>query len=327
MDAMKIGIIGTGWIAERMAITLMGMKGVEAYAVASRQLQTARDFAEKWGFTRAYGSYEEMLTDEQVELVYIATPHSHHYEHARMSLLHGKAVLCEKAFTSNAREAEELLKLAKEKSLFITEAIWTRYMPLSQTINEIIASDIIGRPMTLSANLSYPIGNRERLRQPALAGGALLDLGVYTLNFASMVFGTRIENITSTCIKTDTGVDAQNSITLTFKDGKIAVLHSTMLSMTDRQGIISGEKGHIIVENINNPQRITVVTEDYQTVAVYNCPPQITGYEYQVYASMEALKNGWLESPFMPHAETLRIMRLMDSLRKEWGVRYPSDEQ
>ena len=180
--------------------------------------------------------------------------------------------------------------------------------------------------MTLSANLGYPIGNRERLRQPALAGGALLDLGVYALNFASMVFGTDVERVTSTCVKTDTGVDAQNSITLTFKDGKIAVLHSSMLSMTDRQGIISGDKGHLIIENINNPQRIRVVTEDYKTAVVYNCPPQITGYEYQVYASMEALRNRWLESPYMPHAETLRIMRMMDDLRREWGVRYPADE-
>ena len=225
-----------------------------------------------------------------------------------------------------ATEAEELLNLAKEKELFITEAIWTRYMPLSQTINDLVNGGIIGRPMTLSANLGYPIGNRERLRQPALAGGALLDLGVYALNFASMVFGTDVERVTSTCVKTDTGVDAQNSITLTFKDGKIAVLHSSMLSMTDRQGIISGDKGHLIIENINNPQRIRVVTEDYKTAVVYNCPPQITGYEYQVYASMEALRNGWLESPYMPHAETLRIMRMMDDLRREWGVRYPADE-
>jgi len=326
MDTVRIGIIGTGWIAEKMAITLRGMTGVEAYAIASRQLQSAQDFADKWGFTCAYGSYEEMLDDEQVQLVYIATPHSHHYEHARMSLLKGKAVLCEKAFTANARQAEELLNLAKEKKLFITEAIWTRYMPLSQTINEIVASGIIGCPKTLSANLGYPIGDRERLRQPALAGGALLDLGVYALNFASMVFGTDIESIASTCVKTDTGVDAQNSMTLVFKDGKIAVLHSTMLSMTDRQGIISGERGHLIVENINNPQSVTVVTEDYKTIAVYNCPPQITGYEYQVLASIEALQNGWLESPYMPHAETLRIMRLMDSLRREWGIRYPCDE-
>ena len=160
MDTVKIGIIGTGWIAEKMAITLEGMEGVEAYAVASRQLQTACDFADRWGFTRAYGSYEEMLDDEEVELVYIATPHSHHFEHARMSLLKGKAVLCEKAFTANARQAEELLNLAKEKELFITEAIWTRYMPLSQTINDLVNGGIIGRPMTLSANLGYPIGNR-----------------------------------------------------------------------------------------------------------------------------------------------------------------------
>lgn len=158
MDTVKIGIIGTGWIAEKMAITLEGMEGVEAYAVASRQLQTACDFADRWGFTRTYGSYEEMLDDEEVELVYIATPHSHHFEHARMSLLKGKAVLCEKAFTANARQAEELLNLAKEKELFITEAIWTRYMPLSQTINDLVNGGIIGRPMTLSANLGYPIG-------------------------------------------------------------------------------------------------------------------------------------------------------------------------
>lgn len=326
MENVKIGIIGAGWIAEQMAITLRGMTGVEAYAIASRSMQNAREFADRWGFARAYGSYEEMLDDEQVQLVYIATPHSHHLEHARMSLLRGKPVLCEKAFTANARQAEELLNLAREKNLFITEAIWTRYMPLSRTINELLESGIIGRPMTLSANLGYPIGNRERLMQPALAGGALLDLGVYTLNFASMVFGTQIEQIVSTCVKTPTGVDAQNSITLTFDDGRMAVLHSTMLSMTDRQGIISGNRGHLIVENINNPQRVTVVTEDYRTVAVYDCPPQITGYEYQVYASVEALKNGWLESPYMPHAETLRIMRLMDDLRREWGIRYPFED-
>ncbi|WP_321331625.1 Gfo/Idh/MocA family oxidoreductase [uncultured Bacteroides sp.] len=323
MDVIKVGIIGTGWIAEKMAITLRGMTGVEAYAVASRNLSTARAFADKWKFTRFYGSYEEMLDDEQVQLVYIATPHSQHYENARMSLLKGKPVLCEKAFTPNARQAEELLHLAHEKNLFITEAIWTRYMPLSHTINEILSSNIIGRPTTLSANLGYPIGDRERLLQPALAGGALLDLGVYTLNFASMVFGADVKEVVSTCVKTDTGVDAQNSITLIYNDGRMAALHSTMFAMTDRRGIISGNKGHLIVENINNPQRLTVVTGDYEVIARYDCPPQITGYEYQVYASIEALHNGWLESPYMPHAETLRIMKLMDSLRREWEVRYP----
>ncbi len=323
---MKIGIIGAGWIAERMAVTLQGMtNGAEAYAIASRDRVKAEAFATQWGVARAYGSYEALLDDEQVELVYIATPHSHHYEHVRMSLLKGKHVLCEKAFTANAREAEELLALAREKKLFLTEAIWTRYMPLSQTINEVIASGVIGTPAMLSANLCYPILNKERSRQPELAGGALLDLGVYTLNFALMAFGTDIKEVVSTCTKIETGVDVQNSITLVYGDGRMAALHSSFLAKSDRCGIISGDKGHLIVENINNPQSITVVNDEYQEVAHYSCPPQITGYEYQVYASMEAIRNGWLESPCMPHAETLRVMQMMDALRKEWGVVYPND--
>ncbi|NDV95347.1 gfo/Idh/MocA family oxidoreductase [Dysgonomonas sp. 521] len=322
---MKIGIIGTGWIAGMLAKTIKGMENVEAYAVASRRQDTADAFAREWGITRAYGSYEAMLDDEQVELVYIATPHSLHYENAIQCILKGKPVLCEKAFTVNAWQAEEVLNLAKEKNVFITEAIWTRYMPLSQKINEILASGVIGYPMMLSANLGYPIADKERSKEPSLAGGTLLDLGVYPVNFASMVFGTEVENIVSSCTKMLTGVDAQNSITITFKSGQMAVLHSSMYVKTDRQGVISGREGHLIVENINNPQSITVVNNNYETVARYDCPPQITGYEYQVYACMEALRNGWLESPYMPHAETVRIMRMMDDLRKEWGVRYPFD--
>ena len=321
----RIGIIGCGWIAEKMAITLQGMEKVEAYAIASRDLNKAETFAQKWNFTRAYGSYEEKLDDELVDLVYIATPHSHHYAHTRLSLLKGKPVLCEKAFTANAKEAEELLQLAKEKNLFLTEAIWTRYMPLSQTICELVDNGAIGRPQLLTANLCYPNYHKERMHKPELAGGALLDLGVYTLNFAAMVFGTDIIRTTSACIKTDMGVDAQNSITLEYADGKMAILCSSQMAKSDRQGIISGDKGFIIVDNINNPQKVSVYDSDYQLTAVYNCPPQITGYEYQVYASIEALENGWLESPFMPHQETLRIMRQMDELRKEWGVIYPSD--
>lgn len=321
----RIGIIGCGWIAEKMAITLQGMEKVEAYAIASRDLNKAETFAQKWNFTRAYGSYEEMLDDELVDLVYIATPHSHHYAHTRLSLLKGKPVLCEKAFTANAKEAEELLQLAKEKNLFLTEAIWTRYMPLSQTICELVDNGAIGRPQLLTANLCYPNYHKERMHKPELAGGALLDLGVYTLNFAAMVFGTDIIRTTSACIKTDTGVDAQNSITLEYADGKMAILCSSQMAKSDRQGIISGDKGFMIVDNINNPQKVSVYDSDYQLTAVYNCPPQITGYEYQVYASIEALENGWLESPFMPHQETLRIMRQMDELRNEWGVIYPSD--
>lgn len=308
-----------------MAITLGGMKGVERYAVASRSKEKAELFAREWQFIKAYGSYEELASDPEVDLIYIATPHSHHYEHARMCIGKGKPVLCEKAFTANARQAEDLLAYAKEKGVFITEAIWTRYMPLSLKIQELVKSGVIGTPYTLSANLSYPMSHKERIQRPELAGGALLDIGVYALNFAAMAFGTEIERMESSCQLTATGMDAQENITLFYKDGKMASLQSSIYAKSDRMGVISGDKGQLIVENINCPQSVRVIDDNYNISAVYYAPQCITGYEYQVYASIEAIEKGWLESPYMPHAETLRIMRQMDDLRKAWGVVYPCD--
>lgn len=325
MKIYKIGIIGCGGIAKKMAATLGKMKEVQRYAVASRNQEKAQAFANEWGFEKAYGSYEELTNDPQVDLIYIATPHAMHYDNARMCIEKGKPVLCEKAFTANARQAEELLSFAHEKKVFITEAIWTRYMPLSLTIQDLLKKGVIGTPYTLSANLSYPISDKERIIRPELAGGALLDIGVYTLNFAAMAFGDDIAETHSAYQKTATGVDAQESITLFYKDGKMATLQSSIYAQSDRMGVISGDKGHLIVENINCPESVRVVDREYKTVAVYQAPEHITGYEYQVYASIEAIEKGWLESPYMPHAETLRIMRQMDNLRKEWGVVYPCD--
>ena len=189
---MKIGILGAGGIAVQMAKTVAGMKDVENYAVAARSFERAQAFAEKYGFSKAYGSYEEMLADPQVDLVYIATPHSHHYLHAKMCLEAGKNVLCEKAFTVNADQARKLFALAKEKNLLITEAIWTRYMPSRKMIDDIISSGVIGEVTAVIANLNYAISEVERIRKPELAGGALLDVGVYTINFASMVLGDKL---------------------------------------------------------------------------------------------------------------------------------------
>ena len=193
MKKYKIGIIGCGHIAEKMAATINGMQEAESYAVASRSIEKAQAFATKWNFSKAYGSYEELVTDSEVDLVYIATPHSHHYEHARLCIMNGKPVLCEKSFTANAHQAEELIRLAEEKNIFITEAIWTRYMPLSVKMKELLDEGVIGKPYTLSANLGYVIADKDRIAKPELAGGALLDIGVYTLNFAAMAFGSDIK--------------------------------------------------------------------------------------------------------------------------------------
>ena len=186
MEQMKVGIIGAGRIAANMAKTLNGMDDAVAYAIAARNLDRAQKFAKEWGFEKAYGSYEELVNDPEVELIYIATPHPFHIEHAKLCITHGKPVLCEKPFTVNAAGAKEVFDLAKEKEVFITEAIWTRYLPSRKIIDDIIASGEIGELKGISANLGYDMRTKERLINPELAGGALLDVGIYPLNFASM---------------------------------------------------------------------------------------------------------------------------------------------
>ena len=327
LGKFNVGIMGTGNIAAVMAETLNRMKGVKLYAVASREKVKADVFAGKHGVKKAYGSYEELVKDNKVELIYIATPHSEHYENARLCLENNKPVLCEKSFTANAAQAEELFKLAREKHVFITEAIWTRYMPMLKTIREVIGSGVIGDPKTLTANLGYVIDKVERILSPALAGGALLDVGVYPINFAMMIFGNDIEKVRSSCTYTDTGVDRQNTVTLQYGDGKYAVLNSSMESLSDRKGIIYGTKGFAIVENINNFESITVYDASYKKAAEYKRPKQISGYEYEVEASIRAIRAGKIQWEEMPHEEILRVMKLMDSLRKEWGIVYPFEQE
>ncbi len=322
---MNIGILGAGNIASTMAKTLNSMKGVKCRAVASRDLARAKNFALEHRIQNAYGSYEELASDPAIDIIYIATPHSHHAEHAKLCIEHGKAVLCEKAFAKNAAEAKSVLDFAKEKNVLVTEAIWTRYMPSRKLIDEILVSSIIGKITSLSANLHYNIYHKERLVNPALAGGALLDVGIYTLNFALMHFGAEIERVESSAALTETGVDGTNSITLYYKDGRTAFLNSGMFSRSDRKGIFFGERGYIVVENINNPNSICVFDERDNLVKKVEVPPQISGYEYEVEETVAALSAKKIECDSMPHRETLRVMEIMDSLRKSWGVKFPGE--
>ena len=326
----NVAILGAGNIARQMAKTLRLMKArgdkVELYAVGSRDKARAEAFAQAEGFAKAYGSYGELLRDDGVDLVYIATPHSHHGEQIEQCVTHGKAVLCEKAFTATAAQAERALALAKEKGVLVTEAIWTRYVPMRRMLDELLASGAIGTPRVLTANLGYTIYDKERIRRPELAGGALLDVGVYVLNFAAMVFGTQVERMESSVRLMDTGVDMQESITLHYPDGRMAELMATAACNTSRRCWIYGDQGCAEVDNVNNPRRITLyanANDPASGTRVIDAPPQLTGYEYEVLACLRALETGALECPEMPHAETLRIMRWMDTLRHSWDMRYP----
>lgn len=321
----KVGIIGAGWIAEKMAEALAPLEDYCVYAIASRSIGKATEFAGRWNIPKAYGSYEDMVKDNDVDLVYIATPHSHHFPHAMLALNAGKPVLVEKAFTANAAEAEELIETARSKGLFITEAIWTRYMPLSHKVKEIMESGIIGKPRVITATLCYMMEFKERILRPDLCGGALLDLGVYALNFARMYFGTDIVRTVSNCHMGPTGIDLQECISLSYADGKMANLQAGTLCLNDRQGIINGTEGYIRVDNINCPE-VVEVYRNYELVERYVKPEDmVNGYEYQVIEARRCIEAGLAESPMMPHQETLDIMKQMDGLRKEWGVVYPMD--
>ena len=323
----KIGILGAGWIAEKMAETVAAMDGYEIFAVASRSLEKAQAFASKWNICKAFGSYEELVSEKEIDMIYIATPHSHHYQHTKLAIEHGKPCLVEKAFTANAREAKDLLEFAKKRNVFVTEAIWTRYMPLSHKIKELLENGAIGEPRLLSASLCYPLEDKERITNPALCGGALLDVGVYVLNFARMYFGNNVVKTVTNCQLGETGMDMQESISLSYADGKMANLQAGARCLNDRQGIISGTEGYIRVDNVNCPERVEVY-RNYSLVETYLKPENmISGYEYQVIESRRCIESGMLESPMMPHAETISVMQQMDSLRKEWGVIYPMDKQ
>lgn len=322
---MKIGILGAGRIAATLAETMNKMPEVECYGVASRDLEKAKTFAKEHGFQHAFGSYEGMLADEEVELIYIATPHSHHYQHIKMCLEAGKHVLCEKSFTVNEKQAAEVFRIAKEKNLLLTEAIWTRYMPSRKMINDLLAEKVIGDVAKMTANLNYPLCDKERIVKPELAGGALLDVGIYPLNFVYMHFGDKVKKMHSAVQMTSAGVDGENGMILLYEDGRMAILNSGIHGKSDSQGVFYGSAGCMIVENINNPEAIKIYDKERNLVRELKVPEQISGYEYEIKETISCIKEGKLECPSMPHTETLKMMHVMDELRASWGMKYPEE--
>jgi predicted dehydrogenase len=325
---MKVAILGAGNIARKMAKTLTSMEGVEAYAVAARDLDRAEVFARQYGIRNAYGSYEEMVKDPKIDLVYISTIITSHAEHMKLCLKHDKPVLCEKPFAINAVEAKEVIELGKQKNLLVTEAIWTRYLPMRKVMDDVLASGIIGKPLSLIANLGETAirpSHVDRLARMELGGGALLDMGVYTVNFALMTFGSEIKEIHSTMIPYETGVDAMSNTTLVYDDGKIAMLHSNMLAWCDKKGMIFGDKGYIESVRISNCEGIRIYDHERKIIASYETPRQITGFEYQVEACKKSLESNRIECAEMPHAEIIKVLEIMDKIRGIWGMKYPME--
>ena len=330
---MKFAILGCGFIATKMAeaVKAIESRGVEAYAVASRSLTKAEKFAKDYGFGRAYGSYEELAKDPAVDLVYTATPHSEHYNNILLCLEHGKNLLVEKAFTANALMASEVIALAEEKGVFLSEAMWTRFLPAVQMVKDLILAGKIGKVESVEADFSMPLSHIERLRKPELAGGALLDLGIYSLTFADIFLTddeiagaeNHIVQTKTHCVKFDTGVDATDWIDLIYANGQVAHLKTSMVAPLKNEGVIYGTDGFIRVLNLNDMVEIQLFDKAGSLLESIT-PPRIENcYEYEVLACKAALEKGQKECAEMPHSKTMQMMTQMDGLRASWGVSYP----
>lgn len=320
------GILATGNISDQMAQALTASPEANVVAVASRAQAKADAFGARWDIPNRYSSYEALAADPAVEVVYIGTPHSHHYDNMLLCLEAGKHVLCEKAFTLNARQAEQCVTLARERGLFLMEAMWTRFIPAMQQVKTWLADGAIGDIRLVQADfcIDLPFDPANRLYNPALGGGALLDLGIYPLSLATNVLGLPAA-MQSHAHLGATGVDELAAITLLYADGAAAQLACSMRLDKPAEAHISGSAGYIrIHDRFLHPEWLTIKRAG-QTPHTVRVPYAGNGYGYEAEAVHRCLQAGKTESDVMPLDETLALMRLMDQCRAEWGVTYPGE--
>ncbi|NMB97260.1 MAG: Gfo/Idh/MocA family oxidoreductase [Clostridiaceae bacterium] len=325
-DKIRWGILGAGNIARKFATGMKVVAGSELLAVGSRSIERAQSFAKEFNIPKTYGSYEEMVKDPELDVVYIATPHTFHKPHALLCLNNGKAVLCEKPFGVNAGEVEEMVQCARKNNLFLMEAMWTRFLPVMYKVKEWITNEAIGEVRMLTADFGFyaSINPEGRLFNLQLGGGALLDVGVYPINLASMIFGGAPERITGMAHIGETGVDEQAAMILGYKNGELAILHTAIRANTHHEARIIGTKGSIIIPDFWRATSATfkIDSKDEEIVEI---PFEANGYCYEAREVERCLKEGKLESDLMTWDESISILKTMDELRKQWGLRYPVD--
>ncbi|MDR4506282.1 MAG: Gfo/Idh/MocA family oxidoreductase [Candidatus Scalindua sp.] len=327
MKIINWGIIATGHIASRFAREFPSVKNARLYAVGSRKLSRARSFALKYNIPKYYGSYQSLVNDIDIDAVYVATPHNLHRDNTISALKAGKSVLCEKPFAINALEALDMVTLARKKNLFLMEAMWARFNPALVKLQQILGKRLIGEVLHLRADFGFfakynPV---HRLFNPYLGGGALLDVGVYPLSLASMIFGNPI-NIKSAAAFGKTGVDEQNSILLEYQKNKIAQLSSAIILDTDREAHIAGTKGSIKLDaSWHRSLKVTVMIRDKNDI-IYEFDEKHNGLHHEVLHMMNCIRSGKKESTIMSLDESLSIMKTMDTIRAQWNLTYPMEK-
>jgi len=322
------GIMGTGSIARLFAQGLAGLGDAELTAVSSRTEDKARSFANDFGVPNCYGSYAELASATDVDIVYIATIHPCHMDNTLLCINNSKAVLCEKPFAMNVLQAEQMIAAAKGKEVFLMEAMWMRFLPIMAEVRKILAEGLIGDIRMVIADFGFR-GNWEpnsRLLNLKLGGGSILDVGVYTISFASMVLGEVPGEVTGLAHLGETGVDEQSAMVLGYDQGKLAVLSCAIRTKTPQQALIIGTKGTIKIHPPFFCPTTATISVAGMEERVINMAFDGNGYNYEAEEVMQCLRQGRLQSDIMPLSETLAIMQTIDRLRKQWGLKYP-DEQ
>jgi len=328
-DTIRWGILSTGRIAHHFAEAMAAVPEGTLTAVGSRTQAAADAFGEEFGITHRHGSYEALAADPEVDVIYVATPHPMHCENSLLCLRAGKAVLCEKPFTINRGEAERVIECARAQGVFLMEAMWTRFLPAVRQAVAWLDAGAIGGVQMVQASFGFRAewDEANRLLAPELGGGALLDVGCYPVSLACMLLGGAPEAVHTAANLGDTGVDEQCALLLRFGGGRMAVLSAAVRTETVQEAYIYGTEGHI---HLHAPfwscTRVTLARKDQQPETM-DFPHRKNGFEYQITAVCEGLREGALESPLMPHADTLTVMEVMDTARAQWGLVYPSERE
>lgn len=326
-DTIRWGILGTGGIAHKFADGLSALPDAELVAVGSRAQNSADAFAEEYGVSHRHATYDALAEDAEVDVVYVSTPHPMHKDNSILCLQAGKAVLCEKPFTINARETEEVIRVAREKKLFLMEAMWTRFLPSFGQVRMWLDEGRIGDIRMVQANFGYraDLNPKGRLFNPELGGGGLLDVGIYTVSLASFIFGEPPAEISGFADIGETGVDEQSVTVFRYPEGNLALLSCAVRTNTPYGAHIFGTEGAITLDHPvwrGAPVTLSVQGEDAITV---DPPREGNGYNYEAAAVMTCLRAGELESKVMPLDESLEIMRTLDRIRAQWGLVYPME--
>ncbi len=325
-NKIRWGIIGTGHIAKKFAEGLLSLPEAELVAVGSRTQASANKFAAWYGIPHRHVSYASLANDPDVDAVYVATPHPLHKDNSLLCLKAGKAVLCEKPFALNAAQAEEVIKLARAKKLFLMEAMWTRFLPVLVEVRELLAEDAVGEVRMLTADFGFRADWNPQSRQlnPELGGGALLDVGIYPLSLTSAVFGIPAR-VTGLAHLGATGVDEQVGIVLGYGQGQLAILSAAVRTNSPQEALLLGTEGSIRIHSPWWKSTALTLSKTGQADEVVELPYTSNGYNYEAAEVITCLRAGKTESDIMPLDETLAIMKTMDELRAQWGLKYPME--